>query len=216
MSAKSWLRVPLSTHHETAFVFHASIQECCTPLQVDTFSTFHLSRNLFKRFKCQGVHPHDAKSWDDETLESLQELAKNQECVAIGECGLDFNRNFSEPSVQLEVFEKQVSPCIDQIINMDNETTLPFLQIQLACQVHKPLFLHERDAHTEMVGLLNKYKDRLPNCVIHCFTGSKEQALTYLNMGCYIGLTGCSNEQYLSKRQTTASYPHGKTFFEIK
>jgi TatD DNase family protein len=56
----------------------------------------------------QGVHPHDAKSWDDETFESLQELAKNQECVAIGECGLDFNRNFSEPRVQLEVFEKQV------------------------------------------------------------------------------------------------------------
>ncbi len=57
-----------------------------------------------------GVHPHDAKSWedDDSTLSSLREFAQNPECVAIGECGLDFNRNFSPPETQLQVFEKQV------------------------------------------------------------------------------------------------------------
>lgn len=116
-----------------------------------------------------GVHPHDAKSWDDSSLDSLREVAQNVECVAIGECGLDFNRNFSPPDVQLDVFEKQ---------------------IRLACELRKPLFLHERDAHAEMVELLTRYRDRLPNCVIHCFTGSKEQAITYLELGCYIGLTG--------------------------
>jgi TatD DNase family protein len=51
-------------------------------------------------------------------------------------------------------------------------------------------FLHERDAHVEMVELLTRYREKLPTCVIHCFTGSKEQALTYLSLGCYIGLTG--------------------------
>ena len=60
----------------------------------------------------QGVHPHDAKSWEEEgdvsTLSTLREFAMNPECVAIGECGLDFNRNFSPPEAQLEVFEKQV------------------------------------------------------------------------------------------------------------
>ena len=60
----------------------------------------------------QGVHPHDAKSWEEEgdvsTLSTLREFAMNPECVAIGECGLDFNRNFSPPETQLEVFEKQV------------------------------------------------------------------------------------------------------------
>jgi len=129
-----------------------------------------------------GIHPHDAKSWDEDdsfasasepspTLLSLTELAGSPECVAIGECGLDFNRNFSPPATQLEVFEKQ---------------------IQLACRLQKPLFLHERDAHDEMVGLLQKYKDKgnLPNCVIHCFCGTVEQANKYLSMGCYIGLTG--------------------------
>ena len=137
-----------------------------------------------------GIHPHDAKSWDEDdcfaspsepspTLLSLTELAGSPECVAIGECGLDFNRNFSPPATQLEVFEKQ---------------------IQLACRLQKPLFLHERDAHDEMVGLLQKYKDKgnLPNCVIHCFCGTVEQANKYLSMGCYIGLTGEINVHILS------------------
>lgn len=56
-----------------------------------------------------GVHPHEAKSWDDETLAALKEITGNQEVVAVGECGLDFNRNFSLPEVQMEVFEKQVN-----------------------------------------------------------------------------------------------------------
>ncbi|TRY72431.1 hypothetical protein TCAL_14908 [Tigriopus californicus] len=116
-----------------------------------------------------GIHPHDAKSWDEESMPTLRELLQNRECVAVGECGLDFNRNFSPPETQLEVFEKQ---------------------IQLACEIRKPLFLHERDAHKEMVNLLTQYKDNLPTCVIHCFTGTKEQARTYIEMGCYIGLTG--------------------------
>ena len=55
-----------------------------------------------------GIHPHDAKSWDETTYQDLREVAKCQECVAVGECGLDFNRNFSPPDVQVEVFEKQV------------------------------------------------------------------------------------------------------------
>ena len=68
--------------------------------------------------------------------------------------------------------------------------SLVSFQIKLACEVQKPLFLHERDAHAEMVELLTRYKSQLPTCVIHCFTGTKEQAITYLSLGCYIGLTG--------------------------
>ncbi|XP_047471980.1 3'-5' ssDNA/RNA exonuclease TatD-like [Penaeus chinensis] len=120
-------------------------------------------------YSTAGVHPHEAKTWDDETEEALRELAANQEVVAIGECGLDFNRNFSPQDVQLEVFEKQVS---------------------LACELRKPLFVHERDAHKEVLEVLGKYKARLPPVVIHCFTGDATQAAAYLKEGCYIGLTG--------------------------
>ena len=55
-----------------------------------------------------GVHPHDAKSWNHDTMSRLEELAKQPQCVAIGEAGLDFNRNFSPRDKQLEVFQKQV------------------------------------------------------------------------------------------------------------
>jgi len=120
-------------------------------------------------YSTAGIHPHDAKSWEEDTYRELEAVAASGECVAVGECGLDFNRNFSPPDVQISVFEKQV---------------------ELACKLGKPLFLHERDAHQQMVDILQKNIERLPACVIHCFTGTKEQALKYLELGCYIGLTG--------------------------
>nr|CAG4637103.1 EOG090X080R [Ceriodaphnia reticulata]SVE73001.1 EOG090X080R [Ceriodaphnia reticulata] len=120
-------------------------------------------------YSSAGVHPHDAKTWTDDCYDIIKELASNPECVAVGECGLDFNRNFSPQDVQMEVFEKQV---------------------HLACEVGKPLFLHERDAHDDMVRILEKFKDRMPPAVLHCFTGTTAQALKYLEMGLYIGLTG--------------------------
>lgn len=116
-----------------------------------------------------GVHPHDAKTFDETSESEIESLLGNPECVAVGECGLDFNRNFSPPETQLEVFEKQVV---------------------LACRLRKPLFLHERDAHDEMMSVLKKYQSSLPPSVIHCFTGNVTQAKAYLDLGLYIGLTG--------------------------
>ncbi|XP_071450628.1 3'-5' ssDNA/RNA exonuclease TatD [Hetaerina americana] len=120
-------------------------------------------------YSTAGIHPHDAKSWTDEYDEDLREIGRNTECVAIGECGLDYNRDFSPPEVQREVFEKQV---------------------KIACDLRKPLFLHERDAHEDLLKILQKYEDQLPAILIHCFTGTVEQAQKYLEMGFYLGLTG--------------------------
>ncbi len=106
----------------------------------------------------------------------------------MGECGLDFNRNFSPPQAQLKVFEKQVSETFAALPLP--HTLIDILQLQLACELQKPLFLHERDAHGEMVNLLEPYKNKLPGCIIHCFTGNKDEAQKYLDLGCHIGLTG--------------------------
>lgn len=120
-------------------------------------------------YSAAGIHPHDAKSWEDDTLETLRETATNPECVAIGECGLDFNKNFSPQETQMEVLEKQVS---------------------LACELKKPLILHEREAFKEMVEVLERHRDLLPPTVLHCFTGSVEQAKKYIGLGLYLGITG--------------------------
>uniref|UniRef100_A0A1B6JW33 Deoxyribonuclease TATDN1 n=1 Tax=Homalodisca liturata TaxID=320908 RepID=A0A1B6JW33_9HEMI len=120
-------------------------------------------------YSTAGVHPHDAKSWTEETLTELRELAACSECVAVGECGLDYNRDFSPADVQQQVFE---------------------LQVKLACELKKPLFLHERNAHQDLIKILKKYSDSLPLMVIHSFTGSLAQAQTYVQMGIYIGITG--------------------------
>ncbi|KRX23149.1 Tat-linked quality control protein TatD [Trichinella nelsoni] len=119
------------------------------------------------KLPCFGIHPHDAKYFNDESIAELEKLALEPECVAIGECGLDFNRNFSPQENQLTAFEAQ-----------------------LACKLKKTIFIHERDAHSALVEILKKYSLLIPYAVVHCFTGTAEQAKTYLDMGLYIGLTG--------------------------
>ena len=84
-------------------------------------------------FSTAGVHPHDAKTCDGSTIETLREFAKEDCVVAIGECGLDYNRNYSPQDVQRKWFEEQV---------------------KLADELDMPLFLHEREAHEDLVKIL--------------------------------------------------------------
>uniref|UniRef100_A0AC35TK73 Tat-linked quality control protein TatD n=1 Tax=Rhabditophanes sp. KR3021 TaxID=114890 RepID=A0AC35TK73_9BILA len=116
-----------------------------------------------------GIHPHEAKEFDRNSISQIREMLKEPHCVASGECGLDYNRMFSTKEEQLICFEEQ---------------------IKLACEIQKPLFLHEREAHHDMVMILEKYRDNLPPAVIHCFTGFAAEAAKYVEMGLYIGLTG--------------------------
>ncbi len=116
-----------------------------------------------------GVHPHDAKSADDDTLAALRALAAAPEVVAIGECGLDFNRDFSPRPVQRRWFEAQV---------------------ELACDLAMPLFLHERDALDAQVAILARYRDQYPRAVVHCFTGERAALEAYLALDLHIGITG--------------------------
>jgi len=116
-----------------------------------------------------GVHPHDAKSCDENTIETLRNLAKNDCVVAIGECGLDYNRNFSPQNVQRKWFEKQV---------------------ELAEELDMPLFLHDRESYDDFAKILRKHKTVAKRSVVHCFTGNKYEAEDYLDLGCYIGVTG--------------------------
>ena len=113
-----------------------------------------------------GIHPHDAKTADTALEQQLTLLASHPEVVAIGECGLDYNRDFSPRDVQRTVFRRQLA---------------------LAETLNMPVYLHERDASKDMLAILSEYSVK---GVLHCFTGDEFALQRYLEKGLYIGVTG--------------------------
>jgi TatD DNase family protein len=115
-----------------------------------------------------GCHPHDAKSMINNNLwNELERQALTDKCVAIGECGLDYNRMFSPMEKQKEVFERQ---------------------IEIAKKLNKPLYLHCRDAFDDFIEIIKKHN--YYNGVMHCFTGNAVQAKELIGLGFYFGITG--------------------------
>jgi TatD DNase family protein len=114
-----------------------------------------------------GVHPHHARDCGPATIGELRVLAKRPRVVAIGECGLDFNRNYSPHPDQEKWFAAQ---------------------LELGLELGKPLFLHSRDAHPRFADVLRHH--RVKQAVAHCFTGEKDELHAYLDLGLYVGITG--------------------------
>jgi len=114
-----------------------------------------------------GVHPHHARDCGPETIPQLKALAAHPNCVAIGECGLDFNRNYSPHPDQEKWF---------------------VAQLELGLALGKPLFLHSRDAHPRFSEILAHHGVR--RAVAHCFTGQGDELRAYVKLGLYIGITG--------------------------
>ena len=116
-----------------------------------------------------GFHPHNAKDFKESNIYIIKKLLENKHVVAIGECGLDFYREYSTKREQVNCFEHHLS---------------------IASETKKPLFLHERDAFNDFYDMLKNHCDNLQNFVVHCFTGNKSNLIKYLDLGAYIGLTG--------------------------
>jgi TatD DNase family protein len=145
-------------------------------------------------FSTAGVHPHDSRSCTDETLAELRGLAALDEVVAIGECGLDFFRNFSPQDMQEKWFATQVD---------------------LAEELQMPVFLHERDARTRFCEILAAHR-RTTSAVLHCFTGSAEDLKGYLDMGLFIGITGwiCDERRGTHLRELVRHIPADRLMIE--
>jgi TatD DNase family protein len=122
-----------------------------------------------KIYATAGVHPHHASDYSDSVHETLSELTSRPSVVAVGECGLDYFRNFSPQDEQREAFNRQ---------------------LELAAQTGLPVFLHQRDAHEDFLEILAPAMKRLSRAVAHCFTGGAEELAAYLDLGLYIGITG--------------------------
>jgi TatD DNase family protein len=126
-------------------------------------------KELKALYATAGVHPHQAKTCGKGTVDTLRQLAVEMGAVAIGECGLDYNRDFSPREVQRKWFIKQ---------------------IELAAELSLPLFLHGRDAFDDFSGILREYAGAVSAMVVHCFTGTGEELAACLSLGCHIGITG--------------------------
>ena len=146
-------------------------------------------------FSTAGVHPHHASEWSDKAAQEIHSMAQMGCVKAIGECGLDYNRNFSSPKDQRRCFEAQ---------------------LELAADLKLPVFLHQRDAHEDFITLIKIWRGRLTGGVVHCFTGSAEEAKAYIECDLYIGITGwlCDERRGKSLQHAVAEIPLDRLMIE--
>ncbi|MFP9228780.1 3'-5' ssDNA/RNA exonuclease TatD [Pectobacterium cacticida] len=142
-----------------------------------------------------GVHPHDASEWNDTVAEQIHHMASADCVVAIGECGLDFNRNFSTPQEQERAFSAQLA---------------------IAAERSMPVFLHCRDAHSRFISLLKPWLNQLPAAVVHCFTGNRYELDECLAEGLMVGITGwvCDERRGLALRALLPHIPADRLLVE--
>ena len=142
-----------------------------------------------------GVHPHHASDYDNATDARIRELAARDAVVAIGECGLDYCRNFSPRDAQLAAFQAQ---------------------LEIAADEGMPVFLHQRDAHDDFIKILEPMLPRLPRAVAHCFTGEGESLRQYLAMDLYIGITGwiCDERRGMHLQDIASIIPDDRLMIE--
>jgi TatD DNase family protein len=128
-------------------------------------------------------------------VEQLRALAAEPAVRALGECGLDYHRKFSPRAAQLHAFEAQLA---------------------LAAELKLPVFLHDREAHDDMLALLKQYRDRVAGAVIHCFTGERHELHAYLDLDLHIGITGwiCDERRGLHLRELVRDIPADRLMLE--
>ncbi|GGW79261.1 TatD family hydrolase [Alteromonas halophila] len=176
----------------------ASVQRLCV---ITTHpDEWQRARELHAQFPQQicytlGVHPHHAKDVTEADFTRLRDMISLPGVVALGECGLDFNRNFSPQDTQIAVFKRQLS---------------------IAAETGKPVYLHERDAFDTQCACLKPVVSSLSGGIAHCFTQGQRQLDAYLEMGLYIGITGwvCDPKRGDALRQCIPSLPLDKLILE--
>jgi TatD DNase family protein len=128
-----------------------------------------LAQSFPEVYASVGVHPHDAQSCSEKTLNELSSLARHPKVMGWGEIGLDFNRMYSPQKDQEHWFVRQ---------------------LEIAEQLDLPLIFHERDSQGRFLEILEATPSARRRAVVHCFSGSEAELGRYLEMGFFIGITG--------------------------
>jgi TatD DNase family protein len=142
-----------------------------------------------------GVHPHHAADYTDASDELIRSLSLRKSVVAVGECGLDYFRDFSPRDAQQEAFRSQ---------------------LDIAADTGMPVFLHQRDAHDDFVKILEPALSKIPRGVAHCFTGDEAALREYLELGLYIGITGwiCDERRGFHLQEIIGEIPDDRLLIE--
>jgi TatD DNase family protein len=166
-----------------------------TSIDVSRHAIELCERHPGRLFSTCGVHPHHADEWHENSYSELAALAQNSCVRAIGETGLDFNRNYSPHPAQETAFAQQM---------------------ELAVALQMPLFCHQRDAHRRFVEMLRLHRPNIPRLVVHCFTDTREALIDYLDLDCYIGITGwiCDERRGLDLQQMVRLIPAERLLLE--
>lgn len=134
-------------------------------------------------YAAAGLHPHEAKDWDETSADMIRQALSNKKFVAVGECGLDFYYNNSERDHQLKAFSKQIA---------------------LAVELDKPVIVHCRDAWEDTFNLLKVHQGKVRG-VFHCFTGGPEHLAAISELDFYVSFSGILT--YSSAKSIQAAAP---------
>lgn len=141
-----------------------------------------------------GVHPHEAEGATQDDYIYFQEVAKKDKVVAIGEIGLDYHYDLSPRDVQKKVFAEQ---------------------LELAHGLRLPVVIHTREATEDTLKILKGNKRFLQSGgVIHCFSGSKESAIEYLELGFHIAFGGAVTFKNAKKEDVIRAVPAERLLLE--
>ena len=148
-----------------------------------------------KFFISAGIHPHHATEILEINYDALLKKLKSINPNAIGETGLDYFRNISPPDIQKKSFG---------------------MHIEIAKELSLPLYLHQRDAHSDFIRIIKENISNFPRFVVHCFTGTQAELDEYLELGAYIGLTGwiCDAKRNIDLRKSIKNIPIEKMMIE--
>jgi len=153
------------------------------------------ARHPARLWSTAGIHPHHAQSFAASQRAELRALLNMNRVVAAGECGLDYFRNFATPAAQRAAFSAQ---------------------LEIAAELRKPVFLHQRDAHGDFAAILREFRGKLNGGVAHCFTGGDLELDEYLALGLHIGITGwvCDERRGQELRNTVPRIPADRLLLE--
>ncbi|SDI37511.1 Sec-independent protein translocase TatD [Ferrimonas sediminum] len=142
-----------------------------------------------------GVHPHYASRFDADSPQQLRQLCHHRSVVAVGECGLDYNRDFSPRADQRRAFAAQ---------------------LKLAGELAKPVLMHCREAGDDFQAMVREHRPHLVGGVLHCFTGTEQELNQALDLDLSIGITGwvCDERRGQELAQLVPSIPADRLLLE--